>query len=365
MDDRQDSHDGPARSGPDGFGMKSTDQPVADMLRSVLGLVASETAAPLTRAMERVQELQHGVRPGAMELRALADDLADARRAGMVGQQIARLTCGDYRACDEPVDLALAVRQLLADQRVAAGPMAVEFSEQLAPTTVMADLSLVGMLVQALLAWCAQSASSDVALRLAPREGEPQALLVCRFSRRTRATEAPEPLGWYLMRCAAQALGVRLSVETDTHTTVVLLFDRLVQTDTAAAPRPADTGRLAGCQVLVLAPDRNVRQQVRQAVQGLDLIVDYVSSVDAARHFCEDGLPQAVVYASALGGAPLERWRQSLSTHGDILPFIEIDPEGHGIEPLGQHAQSAARVGMEGLAQSLPAALALELARRR
>lgn len=345
--------------------MKSTDQPVADMLRSVLGLVAAETAAPLTRAQERVQEFRHGVRPGQMEMLALSEDLASARRAGMVGQQIARLACGDFRVSEEPVDLALALGQLLADHRVAAGPMAVEFREQVQPATVMADLSLVGTLIQALLAWCSECATSAVAMRLAPRDGAAQALLVCRFTRRARPPEQPEPLAWYLMRCAAQALGARLSVETDGHTTAALLFDRLLETDARASRSAGEPSRLAGHQVLVLAPDRDVRQQVRQAIQGLDLIVDYVSSVDAARQFCEDGLPQAVVYASALGGASLERWKQALITQGNTPPFIEIDPAAHGFEPLGSDDRAAARVGMEGLAQSLPAALALELSRRR
>jgi hypothetical protein len=345
--------------------MNSTDPPVADMLRSVLGLVAAETAAPLTRALDRVHELRQGIRPGQMELQALCEDLAAARRAGMVGQQIARLACGEFRVAEEPVDLALALSQLLADHRVAAGPMTVEFREQVKPATVVADLSLVGTLVQSLLAWCSECSTSAVAMRLAPREGAPQALLVCRFNRRVRPEEQPEPLSWYLMRSAAQALGARLSIETETHTTVVLLFDRLVTTASLDRRLAADANRLAGSQVLVLAPDRDVRQQVRQAIQGLDLIVDYVNSVDAARQFCEDGLPQAVVYASALGGATLERWRKSLNERGGTPPFIEIDPEAHGFEPLGDHDRAAARVGMEGLAQSLPAALALELSRRR
>lgn len=345
--------------------MTSSDPPVAEVLRSVLGLVASETAAPLTRALDRVQELRQGVRPGQMELQALCEDLAAARRAGMVGQQIARLASGEFRVTEEPVDLALALNQLLTDHRVAAGPMAVEFREQVKPVTVMADLSLVGTLVQSLLAWCSESAASAVAMRLAPREGAPQALLVCRFNRRTSPAEHSEPLSWYLMRSAAQALGARLSVETEVHTTVVLLFDGLVPATSLDRRPAADVSRVAGSQVLVLAPDRDVRQQVRQAIQGLDLIVDYVNSVDAARQFCEDGMPQAVVYASALGGATLDRWRKSLNERGGMPPFIEIDPEAHGFEPLGDHDRAAARVGMEGLAQSLPAALALELSRRR
>lgn len=338
---------------------------VDEMLRQVVGLVAAETAGPLSHALDRLQRLVPGQPINALDLRALIDELTVARRAGMLGQHIARLSAGEVRQALEPVDLSGTLHRLLADHRLAADALEAEFAEQLAPTAIQSDPSLVGTTLQALIEWCQEVAASPVAVRLGPRPGGPQALLVCRFVRRRRRDEEDEPLSWYLMRFAAAAMGARISVQAEDKTTVALLFDRLIDLSAVRGDPRAAPARLAGTQVLVLTPDRDIRSQVRQAIQGLDLIVDYVGTVDAARNYCAESLPQAVIYASAMGGASLQNWRQALAEHGQPLPFIEIAPDGHGFEPLTSDDHAGARVGLGGLAQSLPSALALELSRRR
>ncbi|WP_284619688.1 hypothetical protein [Aquabacterium humicola] len=347
--------------------MKIQEAPVAgSLLHDVLGQLAAEVAEPLTRALERLRAFQAGQVPDARQLQILQDELARARRIGILGQQIARLASGAVRQVPEPTDLCAMLDELIDDRRKAAVPGAAPVHATLAPAAVVADTGMTGALLGAMLDWCDDCARSTIELRLDPRPSSAQAVLLCRFNRKPRPAGAAEPLAWQLMHLAAAALGARATIEEDgTAVTLALHFERLVTLSAHAEPSATDTRRLAGCQLLVLAPERDIRNQVRLAVQGLDLLVDYVGSVDAAVDYCADGLPQAVVYASTLAGAPLERLRRRLNAESGAPPFIEITPEGHGFEPLRPGDEAVARVGLDGLAQALPAALVIELTRRR
>lgn len=348
--------------------MKTTESPARTAtLHDIVGQVAAEVAAPLTRALERVHALVAGQTLSAEELQALNDEVAHARRIGILGQQIARLASGVVRQVQEPLDLTRALLELLDEHRQAAGATDIEFQDTLANATVMGDTSLASTLLRAMLDWCSECALTPAELRLDTRPSAAQAVLICRFSRRPHAADAREPLAWHLMQFAADSMGVRLNLDTtSTQTTLTALFERLVIMPGAdAQPTSADARLLAGRQVLVMAPDRDIRNQVRLAVQGLDLMVDYVTSVDAARDYCADGLPHAVVYASTLAGAPLDRLRRALLDEAGAPPFIEIAAQGHGFEPVAPGDTAIAKVGLDGLAQALPAALVIELSRRR
>ncbi|NRF66120.1 hypothetical protein HLB44_03915 [Aquincola sp. S2] len=347
--------------------MKIQEAPTAgSMLHDVLGQLAAEVAEPLTRALERVRALAAGETLDARQLQALHDEVARARRIGILGQQIARLASGGVRQVPEPTDLCAMLDELLDEHRRDAAPGAREVRATLGPAAVVTDTGLTGALLRALLEWCDDSALTPIELRLDARPSSAQANLLCRFTRKPRAPGTAEPLSWQLMHFAAAALSARLTLEEDhASTTLSLQFERLVALAGHAEPSASDARLLAGCQLLVLAPDRDMRNQVRLAVQGLDLLVDYVASVDAACDYCADGLPQAVVYASTLSGAPLERLRRRLHSEVGAPPFIEITPQGHGFEPLRPGDEAVARVGLDGLAQALPAALVIELTRRR
>ncbi len=339
----------------------------AATLAQLVAQVSAEVAAPLTQAVERARALAAGQTLSATELAALLGEVTRARRAGILGQQIARLAAGDVRQADEPVDLTRTLLALLDDHRHEQGPP-IETSEHLADVTVMGDASLVGLLLRAAFDWCGVHALTPVELRLDERPAAAQAIVACRFTERPRERDADDNLSWHLMQFAADALGAQLATEeTSTRTTLSLRFERLVRAPgaTVASALP-DSRSLAGRQVLVMAAERDIRHQVRQAVHGLDLMVDYVTSVDAARDYCADGLPHAVVYASTMAGLPLERLRRALLAVDGAPPFIEIAAQGHDFEPGDRDgADAIARVGLDGLARALPAALAQGFARRR
>ncbi|MBI5255538.1 MAG: hypothetical protein HY855_03495 [Burkholderiales bacterium] len=337
-------------------------------LNDIVAQVAAEVAAPLTHALERIQALVSGHSLPAHELRALQAEVARARRVGILGQQIARLAAGTVRQVQEPIDLTRTMLELLGEHRQTQGDAALPIHDVLADATVLGDTSLAGALLAAMLDWCSAGALTPIELRLEARPSAAQAVLVCQFTAHPQAADLPEPLSWHLMQFAAQAMGAHLQLEAgNTETVLTLCFERLVNMasgDTQAAP--SDTRLLAGRQVLVMAPDRDIRNQVRLAVQGLDLMVDYVTSVDAARDYCDDGLPHAVIYASTLAGAPLDRLRRALlAADAGAPPFIEIAAQGHGFEPVSPGDTAVAKVGLDGLAQALPAALVIELSRRR
>ena len=99
-------------------------------------------------------------------------------------------------------------------------------------------------------------------------------------------------------------------------------------------------------------------------MQGLDLLVDYVTSVDAASAYCDEGLPQAVVYASTLSGVSMNRLRGRLGQLAGAPPFIEISPDLDGYEPPTAGAPPVRRVALDELPRALPAALVIEMMRQ-
>lgn len=332
-------------------------------LQDVIGQLAAEVAAPLTRALERIRALQAGSTGDPEQLHALYEEVARARHIGILGQQIARLASGAVRQVLEPVDLQAMLRELIDEQR---RDSTAALREQLEPATIVADSGLVGALLRSVIDWCAECAASPIELRMGASSRSQQAVLTCRYTRLAEKSDWAEPLSWHLMQFAAVPLGAKLDVENGAASTALnVVFDRLVAPAESGQASAADMRLLAGCQLLVVSNDRDIRHQVRRAVQGLDLLVDYVTSVDAARDYCDEGLPQAVVYASTLSGVSMNRLRSRLGQLSGGPPFIEITPDRDGYEPAAAGERPVRRVVIDELGQALPAALVIEMTRRR
>lgn len=332
-------------------------------LHDLIGQVAAEVAAPLTRALERIRALQTQPGADAEQLRALHGEVAQARHIGILGQQIARLASGAVRQVLEPVNLQAMLHELLEEQRRDAPPAGLR--ENLEAATVVADSGLAGALMRSVIEWCGACAGSAIDVALVPHPDANQAVLTCRFARPAHGQDASEPLSWHLMNFAAASLGARVDVQDGTgRVTLRVTFDRLVTPPAPGQTSAADMQFLAGCQLLVVSNDRDIRHQVRRAVQGLDLLVDYVTSVDAASAYCDEGLPQAVVYASTLSGASMNRLRGRLGQLAGGPPFIEISPDQNGYETPSTGERPVRRVAVDELSRTLPAALVNELMRQ-
>lgn len=390
-------------------------------LGEVVARVAAEVAMPLTQALDRVIALAATGSIDGDGLRALRDEIDGARRAGLRGQQIARFIVGQAHPGVERVALDEVLRAVLIEQAAGAQPGAVGHRPQLAAVPVMGDASLIHTLLRATADWCVAQSASAVDWLLDRKPWPVRGRLRCRFQpRRTDAAlAAPDPdapaaatadertevqpntptntplntppstpvstqsstptgtepdtaaetLDWLLMQYAAHVAGVLVLRETDArHCQLTLEFPHAVDDQaegTEAAQGTGAGGRggalMAGSQVLVLAGRRELRQLVREALRGHDLFIDYAPSVAAARDYCAEGLPQVLIYEAGFDGHALDGLRRQLAEQAPALAQIEITPSGQDYEI----APDRARVGADGLAQTLAAVLVMELSRRR
>ena len=345
--------------------------------RELLDRLGGDVALSLTAALERVQRLASSGRIERLDLRALRDELEAARGAGMIGQQLARLGAGRLRQSHERLQLAQTVAVVLAQREREAERRGVEIRPTLRPAEVIVDASLLVALLDAVLDWALAHARSPIELRLDTKPWPAVARLACRFARSSpdastaAGAAALDSLTWRLIEQTAWAMGLRLErhdapaqsgLTLEFPRTVGELIDGMeaVELDDGGDPSAPSSQPVVGSQVLVVAARRELRQQVREAIRHMGLIVDFVPSVAEAAAFCDGGPPHAVVYEAALGGERLEALRRRIREQAPDAAFIEIAEEGDGFETSGADG-AAARVGRDAIRTTLPSALLLEL----
>jgi hypothetical protein len=123
------------------------------------------------------------------------------------------------------------------------------------------------------------------------------------------------------------------------------------------------TQAIAGSQLLVLAARRQTRQRVREALQGQDLLVDYVSTVADAAQFCQDGPPQVLVYESDFAGDALARLLAQLARDTPGLVAVEVLPGGDECSLSTPGVNDSTQLGLDALRPMLLPVLVLELSR--
>lgn len=344
----------------------------------LLNQVGREVAAPLTAALERVNALAAGAPLDRDTLHALREEIERARRAGKVGQQLARFAAGRIRPRPERCSLTALLRDTLRQRQRELQARGVRLrSPWLENAELEADPTLLFSLTSALLDWCAEHTRSDIDLRLALQGWPTQARLTLRFvhtSAGDLARGGPAPqldtLSWQLAHESAHALGVVLErVEEGIETQATVAFpDTLLPGLPAAEPADAGPGTapnsqpLAGTHVLAVAARREVRQELREALQHMGLILDFVPSLAEAQSFCRSCLPHAIVYEGALGGQRFNAFRESLQRELPQLVFVEVAEEGREVH-MARPEHPLARLGRPVLAQALPGVLVFEITR--
>ena len=379
----------------------------APSMAEVVARIAAEVSGPLTAALDRVVSLAASGHIDRASLQSLRDEIDGARLAGLRGQQIARFAEGPMQQSVERIDLSRMLREVLTAQAMQACAGAMGSRQTLGAAEVMGDLSLVHAVLQAAADWSTALTLSSVNWRLDLQPWPVRARVQCRFAHRAAdrvardATEGAvaadgitgvsgvsgvtgamatvgvrlaqlDTLEWLLLQYTAHRAGVIVRRDDGpSHTTLVLEFTHTVN-DTlegASAVDLADSGAatslMAGSQVLVLAARRDARTQVRAAMHGHELVVDYVPSVAAARQYCEDGVPQVLLFESSFNSDALRMLCDRLEDQAPGMAFIEIVPTGHGCEMGGSSGHHITRVGSDGLRQVLASVMLLELARRR
>jgi hypothetical protein len=352
--------------------------------REVVTEVGSEVAAPLTGALDRIDALVATGRIDKANLRALREEVATARRTGMLAQQLIRFASSPVRQTHERLALADMLNRVVDERAGDRQPRGIAVKASLKPVDVLVDPSLLFGLLDAMVEWTLSQARSPIEFSIDMKAWPVHARLRCHFAYRAAdafdahgATPAPVPaldsLAWRLVEQTAWAMGLPLTrTIRGGDVRLVLEFPR-----TAAEPLEGvsavdlhdglelsgGTRPLAGSHVLVVASRRDMRVRIRDAIRHIGLVIDLVASVDEARDFCRDSLPHAIIVEGILSGERLTALRSAITAQVPDFPFIEIVEEGGAFAMSGFGGAPMGRVGREAIESALPSVLMFELSR--
>lgn len=347
--------------------------------------IGTEVAVALESALERVNALTHTGRIDRAGLRALREEVEQARRIGLTGQQVGRLSSGRVRVCEAEVDLSATLREALAQRSREIATRGLEVRQSITAATVVVDPTLLFTLLQAMFDWSFEHTSARIDVLVDVKGWPERAHLVCSFAHHLEqptTADAPqaaaarlETMSWRLLETCARTLGLKFERhDTQGRTLLDLQFgvpklgtdalDTLLDLEMDARPASGHNSKpLAGSHVLLVVARREVRALVRDALRPMGLMLDFVGSVEEARQFCMGGLPHAIVFEAPLGGSRMHRLQSELVAEAPQLAFIEIAEEGHAFEATHAAGTVNARVSRTSLTEALPAALVFELSR--
>ena len=349
----------------------------------LVAAVGAEVATPLTAALERVNALSATGQIDRDGLRALRDEIEQARRAGMIGQQLTRFASGRIRQSAERVPLADLLAGVIAHRSRETQARGISLKPVLLPADVRVDASLLFSLLNTTLDWALAHAQSQIEFTLDHQVGSARARLVCRFAHRapdlpdaTPLAALPPPLDsltWRLLEQTAWTMGLTITRKDASGVTTMRLdfptvgsdaVDGLsaLELDDGFAPS-ANSQPMAGSHVLVIASRREMRVAVRDALRNMGLLIDFVSSVDEAAGFCREGLPHAVIFEAIQSGDRFAAFRDEIRAEVPQFVFIEIVEHGNVFDMSGVGGSTVARVGRDVLASSLSSALMFELSK--
>lgn len=358
-----------------------------DWWQDLVATLGMEIAGPLTAALDRATTLERDGHIDRAGLRALRQDIARARQAGMVAQQLVRLATGRMRQSYERLSLADHVRSALQQRGDDPASIGMSLKASARPIEVIVDPSLMFGLIDTAIEWAARQARSPVEWRIELKTWPVNALLSCRFSHRpvdelapgartadaTTASAALDSLSWRLLDLTASHMGVVVSRDSGaSETALTLEFPRTVHEQVEGmtsldldqgGPSSGHSRPLEGQQVLVVASRREMRARVRDAIQSMGLTIDIVGSVDDAATFCEDSQPHAIIVEGILTGERFRKWREKVVATAPDTVFIEIIEEGRDFEMSGFDGKSMARIGRDVIEGTLPSVLIFELSK--
>ena len=358
----------------------------------IMQQLGAEIAGPLSAALERIHNLSVTGQIDRQGLRALREAVAQAREAGMMGQQLARLASGRLRLARERLQLAQLLRSVLAQRSRETQARGIQVRQMLKPVEVLADGALMFSLLNALMDWALASTHSSIDLRLDLTPWPAKARLLCRFAHRSldlleeprggalpQAPATPPSLAWRLVEQTALTMGVLPLREDKAGITVLTLefsqtvVDEPVQRVAPPAPPPPEpvsehapttnSKPLAGSHLLIVSPRRELRLQLQDAVRHMGLIIDMVGSMDEALQFCAEGLPHGILFESVLRGPAFELLLNDVRREVPNFCFIEV-LDGEQLTQLSTATpERMARISRQHLTDALPSVLMFELSK--
>jgi hypothetical protein len=344
--------------------------------------ISEEIASPLTFALERIYALTSTGKIDRVALRALRDEVEQARQVGMVGQQIMRLSSGRVRLSNERIKLTETLQGVLIQRGREVQTRGLTLKPTLKPVEVLTDASLLFGLFNALIDWALTQARSGIDLKVDIQTWSSQAQLSCSFEREQAdpvvahyaAPNRPQidSLAWRLLEQTARTMGLEVQRRDDAGSVSLVLsfphtvtdaLDSLLDDDAGFAPSSLNSRPLAGSHVLVIATRRELRLQIRDALRDMGLVLDFVNTLNEAVDFCRDSLPHAIVIESIQASERFAAFRQELLNEVPHFVFIEIMEEGHTFEMSDFSDSQTARVGRDLIDNSLSSALMFELSK--
>lgn len=363
---------------------KPRQEPDEGHWREIIGQIGTEVGLPLSAALERVTVLATTGKIDRVGLRMLREEIERARRAGMIGQQLARFASGRIRQSPEQISVTQMLREVLLQRGREATTRQIEISQALKPAEIVVDATLLYALLQAVVDWSLDLAQKALEFKLDIKAWPPYARLTVRFAHASsdasdRLTPVGTPLpsldsmSWRLVQQISWTLGLVMDRAVSEHeTTLTIEFPRTIHDEIEGVSvvemdqgfGVSDNSKpLAGSHVLVVSSGREVRSLIRESIRHMGLLVDFVNSVEEAEEFCRDALPHAIIYESVLSGDRFHRLRVGITAEMPSFVFIEVAPEGSALQLSTHGNESGARIGREAVMQSLPSALIFELSR--
>ena len=359
------------------------DHVASERWHDLVSEIGAEVAAPLTAALERIHALIATGKIDRAGLRALRDEVEQARQTAMVGQQLARFASGRLRQSHERLQLATTLEGVLNHRQRETQARGITLKPALKPAEVLVDASLLFNLINTVIDWALANTRTPIEFAVAMKTWAVHARLICRFGHRPAdqpaTAEAAESaarldsLAWRLIEQTAMTMELPLERRDDSGvTTLTIEFPRTagdqlegvgtMEIDEGFAPS-TNSKPLAGSQVLVISARREMRTQIRDALRNMGLVLDFVGSVEEAAAFCRDALPHAIVVESIQRGARFAQLREEIIAEVPDFVFIEIIEEGSTFEMSGFGGTGIAKVGRDVIASSLPSALMFEMSK--
>ena len=347
---------------------------------ALVGEFGADVAGPLTAALERIDSLTQSGRIVRADLKALREEVQQARQAGMLGQQLSILASGAVRAAPERLVLDEAVHSVLSERASEVPERAISVTVATQQAEVIADPTLLFSLLGALFDWALGNSAGPCEFKTGAGAAAGSLQVECRFEPRASDSltidlaEAARPprfnaLAWRILEGTALAMGVSLHVQDDSpHVVLTLQFSRATAEVAAAL---ADDGlaakrkvrQLAGSQVLVISSRREMRVQIRDALRSMGLMLDFVSSISEASEYCAGGAPDAVIVEAIQRGERFTKFQDELRASSPDSAFVEIVEQGRTFDKSGVGGAELGRVGRDIIDTALPAALLHELSR--
>ncbi|HET8871615.1 MAG TPA: hypothetical protein VFM48_14300, partial [Aquabacterium sp.] len=316
-------------------------------------------------------------------LRALRQEVEQARQAGIWSQQIARLASGRVRQSLEQVHLTHTVQSVLAYRARELQGKGITLTQALLPVEIRVDPSMLFSLLNNLVDWWMENALGQVEVQVDCTHWPERARLRCKFkhhpldqSESVNLDECQTDLtsmNWHVLDQTARTMGVLVDRQINaTRVTLSLEFpnvvtDRLSELDLSDAPHgfadSVNSKPLAGSHVLAIASRRDLRVQIREALRSMGLVLDFAVSVKEAIDFCREGLPHAIVFESGLRTVAFDRLVQDIRKEVPEFVFIELLDDGSAFDISSVSQTGMARVGRDAVATALPSALVYELTR--